>query len=50
MLGRSEVEEEENASQRDAELGGVMEYFRKIKSLFVCTYFYFDVFVCFTPS
>lgn len=26
---------------------GAMEYFQKIKSLFVCTYLYFDVFVCF---
>lgn len=24
-----------------------MEYFQKIKSLFVCTYLYFDVFVCY---
>lgn len=42
------VDEVEKNSQRDnGKLEGVMEYFQKIKSLFVCTYFYFDVFVCF---
>lgn len=43
------VDEVEKTSQSDnAELEGMMEYFQIIKSLFVCTYFYFDVFVCFT--
>lgn len=40
------IDEVENNSPRDKhEPEGVTEYFQKIKSLFVCTYLYFDVFV-----